>query len=81
MPSAREKTRIRQRPTAPRMEPKLQRKFRMLDDRILLAYSEAGAEFTNEFGDIDERFYDSLGSAMDHLAEVFAELENHFASR
>ena len=48
---------------------------------LLLAYSEAGAEFTNEFGDIDERFYDSLDSAMDDLAEVFDELENHFASR
>ncbi|MBL9177541.1 MAG: hypothetical protein JNM65_05720 [Verrucomicrobiaceae bacterium] len=35
---------------------------------LLLTYSEAGAEFTNEFGDIDERFYDSLCSAMDDLA-------------
>lgn len=36
---------------------------------LLLAYSEAGAEFTNDFGDIDERFYDSLCSAMDDLAD------------
>jgi hypothetical protein len=36
---------------------------------LLLTYSEAGAKFTNEFGDIDARFYDSLCSAMDELAE------------
>lgn len=35
---------------------------------LLLTYCEAGAEFTNDFGDIDERFYDSLCSAMDELA-------------
>ena len=36
---------------------------------LLLTYSEAGAEFTNDFGDIDERFYGSLCSAMDDLAD------------
>jgi hypothetical protein len=40
---------------------------------LLLTYSEAGAEFTNEFGDIDERFYDSLCSAMDDLASRIRE--------
>jgi len=37
---------------------------------LLLTYSEAGSEFTNEFGDIDERFYASLCSALDELADL-----------
>lgn len=36
---------------------------------LLMVYSEAGAEFTNDFGDIDARFYDSLCSAADELAD------------
>ncbi|MGB6223453.1 hypothetical protein [Haloferula sp.] len=36
---------------------------------LLLVYSESGAEFTNTFGDIDARFYDSLCSAIDELAD------------
>jgi hypothetical protein len=36
---------------------------------LLLTYSEAGAEFTNDLGDIDDRFYDSLCSAMEDLAD------------
>ncbi|MEZ5302019.1 MAG: hypothetical protein R3F11_15450 [Verrucomicrobiales bacterium] len=36
---------------------------------LLLVYSETGAEFTNEFGDIDDRFYNSLCSAMDDLSD------------
>ena len=37
---------------------------------LLLTYSEAGAEFTNDFGDIDERFYVSLCSALNELADL-----------
>ena len=37
---------------------------------LLLAYSEAGAEFTNDFGDINDRFYDSLCSALDEMADL-----------
>jgi hypothetical protein len=31
---------------------------------------ENGARFTREFGDIDERFYSSLESALDELAAL-----------
>ncbi|MGB8352709.1 MAG: hypothetical protein WCD79_02380 [Chthoniobacteraceae bacterium] len=37
---------------------------------LLLTFSEAGAKFTNDFGDIDDRFYGSLCSAMDELADL-----------
>jgi hypothetical protein len=37
---------------------------------LLLTYLENGNDFTLEFGDIDERFYDSLCSVMDELASV-----------
>lgn len=37
---------------------------------MLLTYLENGNDFTLEFGDIDERFYDSLCSVMDELASV-----------
>lgn len=37
---------------------------------LLLVFCETGAEFTNEFGDIDERFYDALGRGLDDLCEL-----------
>lgn len=37
---------------------------------LLVTYLENGNDFTCEFGDIDERFYDSLCSVMDELATV-----------
>lgn len=37
---------------------------------LLLVFCETGAEFTNEFGDINERFYDSLGRGLDDLCEL-----------
>lgn len=37
---------------------------------LLLVFCETGAEFTNEFGDIDERFYDSLGRGLDDLCDL-----------
>ena len=37
---------------------------------LLLTYLENGNDFTLQFGDIDERFYDSLCSVMDELASV-----------
>jgi hypothetical protein len=40
---------------------------------LLLVFCETGAEFTNEFGDIDERFYDSLGRGLDDLCELVKE--------
>lgn len=35
---------------------------------LLLTYVENGAKFTHDFGDIDERFYSSVESALDELA-------------
>ena len=37
---------------------------------LLLTYVEAGTRFTNENGDIDERFYDSLSSALGEMAAL-----------
>jgi hypothetical protein len=37
---------------------------------LLLTYLENGNDFTCEFGDIDERFYDSLCSVMNELAAL-----------
>ena len=37
---------------------------------LLMTYVETGAEFTNEYGDIDERFYSSIESALDELAAL-----------
>ena len=37
---------------------------------LLLVFCETGAKFTNEFGDIDERFYDSLGCGLEDLCEL-----------
>jgi hypothetical protein len=37
---------------------------------LLMTYVENGAEFTAEYGDIDERFYSSIESALDELAAL-----------
>jgi hypothetical protein len=38
---------------------------------LLMTYVENGTRFTHEFGDIDERFYSSVESALDELAALF----------
>lgn len=51
---------------------------------LLLIYVENGAKFTNEYGDIDERFYSSIESALDELAALLrseAGLYPQFADR
>lgn len=37
---------------------------------LLMTYVEQGTEFTREFGDIDERFYDSVESVLSELAKL-----------
>ncbi len=37
---------------------------------LLMTYVENGAEFTYQYGDIDERFYNSITSALDELATL-----------
>lgn len=37
---------------------------------LLMTYVENGTRFTREFGDIDERFYSSVESALDDLAAL-----------
>jgi hypothetical protein len=37
---------------------------------LLLTYVENGARFTHEYGDIDERFYNSVESALEELAAL-----------
>ena len=37
---------------------------------LLMAYVENGTRFTHEYGDIDERFYDSVETALDELAAL-----------
>ena len=37
---------------------------------LLMTYVENGARFTNEYGDIDERFYSSVESTLDELAAL-----------
>lgn len=37
---------------------------------LLMTYVENGVKFTNEYGDIDERFYSSVESALDELAAL-----------
>ncbi len=37
---------------------------------LLMTYAENGARFTHEYGDIDERFYSSVESALDELAAL-----------
>jgi hypothetical protein len=36
---------------------------------LMLTYAETGTKFTNQFGDIDEPFYNSLESVLDDLAK------------
>ena len=51
---------------------------------LLMTYVEKGAEFTNEYGDIDERFCSSIESALDELAALLrgeAGLYPQFAGR
>ena len=55
---------------------------------LLLTYVENGARFTHEYGDIDERFYRSVESALDELAvllrgearELYPSLSGRLAS-
>jgi hypothetical protein len=37
---------------------------------LLMTYVENGTKFTHQFGDIDERFYSSVGSALEELAAL-----------
>jgi hypothetical protein len=37
---------------------------------LLMTYVESGAKFTREYGDIDERFYNSIESALKELAAL-----------
>jgi len=37
---------------------------------LLLTYVENGTRFTHEYGDMDERFYDSVESALEELAAL-----------
>lgn len=37
---------------------------------LLMTYVENGVEFTNQYGDINERFYNSIESALDELATL-----------
>jgi hypothetical protein len=37
---------------------------------LLMTYVENGTKFTSEYGDIDERFYNSIESAMDELSDL-----------
>lgn len=37
---------------------------------LLLTYVENGTQFTHEFGDIDERFYNSMESVLEELAAL-----------
>jgi len=37
---------------------------------LLMTFVEQGAEFTHDYGDIDERFYNSVESALDELAAL-----------
>jgi hypothetical protein len=52
---------------------------------LLMTYVENGTEFTHEFGDIDERFYNSVESALEELATLLfceaREMYPQFADR
>jgi hypothetical protein len=37
---------------------------------LLMTFVENGTEFTHEYGDVDERFYNSVESALDELATL-----------
>ena len=55
---------------------------------LLMEYVENGTKFTREYGDIDERFYNSVESALDELAallrgdarEVYPQFADRLAS-
>ena len=38
---------------------------------LLMTYVENGLKFTNEYGDVNERFYSSVESALEELAALF----------
>ncbi len=42
---------------------------------LMLTYVESGTSYTNEFGDIDEAFYDSLSSVLNEMEKQFASPE------
>jgi hypothetical protein len=54
---------------------------------LLMAYVENGTRFTHEYGDIDERFYSSVESALEELAallggearDIFPQFSGRFA--
>ena len=50
---------------------------------IMLFYVECGIRFTNEYGDIDDRFYSSMGSVYANACEFIYEnsLQEHFQVR
>jgi hypothetical protein len=52
---------------------------------LLMAYVENGVNFTREYGDIDERFYSSVESALEELSDLLRgpgrELYPQFADR
>jgi len=47
---------------------------------LLLCYADNGVDFTNDYGDIDQRFYTNISNAYDDALSVIVEnnLENHF---
>jgi len=44
----------------------------------MLYYVELGTEFTNTYGDIDDRFYDSMNSTYDKVIEECNKNEEHY---
>ena len=42
---------------------------------LMLAYVESGTAFTNQYGDIDMPFYDSLMSVLEKISELLKEAE------
>ena len=44
---------------------------------LLMTYVESGVRFTHEYGDIDERFYSSVESALDELATLLSGEARH----
>jgi hypothetical protein len=53
---------------------------------LMLTYVESGTEFTNQFGDINESFYNSLESVLDEMVSLLgtsegAALYPHFQDR
>lgn len=48
---------------------------------LLMTFVENGVKFTNEYGDIDERFYSSVESALDELATLLRDEESKLYAR